>query len=99
MCGLLPAASVARISVLDYLAENLDTMLTANQCDKVVVLRDLNQHMIQDAFNTLLVVHNLQNHDTFPTHRSGSSLDPFVTDLPRQSIQCFPLDYSGTSDT
>ena len=66
--------------LLDYLTENLCTMLTANQCDSVVVLGDLNQYMVQDAINTLLVVHNLQNHITFPTHHSGSSLDPVVTD-------------------
>ncbi|XP_045104363.1 uncharacterized protein LOC123499894 [Portunus trituberculatus] len=84
--------------LLDYLTENLDTMSTASQCDSVVVLGDLNQHMVQEAFNTLLVVYNLHNHVTFPTHRSGSSLDPVVTDLPRHSIQCFPLDFVGTYD-
>lgn len=98
MCGLLPAASVARISVLDYLAENLDTMLTANQCDKVVVLRDLNHHVVQNAFITLLVLHNLHNHVTFPTHRSGSSLNPVMPDIPRHPIQCFPLNFIGISD-
>ena len=84
--------------LLDYLTGNIDTMMTANQCESVVVLGDLNQHLVQDAFNTLLVVHNLHNYVTFPTHRSGSSLDPVVTDLPHHSIQCFPLDFVGTSD-
>ena len=84
--------------LLDFLTDNLDTMMTASQCDSVVVLGDLNQHMVQHAFNTLLVVYNLHNHVTFPTHRSGSSLDPVATDLPRHSIQCFPLDFVGTSD-
>lgn len=53
---------------------------------------------MREAFNTLMVVRDLHNYVTFPTHRSGSSLDPVVTDLPSDTIQCSSLDFVGTSD-
>ena len=64
----------------------------------MVIIGDLNQHRVREAFNTLLVVHDLHNHVTFPTHISGSSLDPVVTDLPSHTVQCQPMDFVGTSD-
>ncbi|XP_045117635.1 uncharacterized protein LOC123508165 [Portunus trituberculatus] len=84
--------------LLDYLTLNLDSLMTASQCDSVIVIGDLNQHTVRDAFNSLLVVHDMHNYVTFPTHKSGSSLDPVVTDLPSHTVQCFPLDFVGTSD-
>ena len=84
--------------LLDYLTVNLDSLMTASQCDRVIVIGDLNQRMVRDAFNSLLVVHDLHNYVTFPTHKSGSSLDPVVTDLPPHTVQCSPLDFVGTSD-
>ncbi|XP_045115988.1 uncharacterized protein LOC123507079 [Portunus trituberculatus] len=84
--------------LLDYLTLNLDSLMTASQCDSVIVIGDLNQHTVRDAFNSLLVVHDMHNYVTFPTHKSGSSLDPVVTDLPFHTVQCFPLDFVGTSD-
>ena len=65
---------------------------------KVIFIGDLNQGMIRDAFNTLLVVHNLHNYVRFSTHISRSSLDRVVTDLPPHTVQCLPLDFVGTSD-
>ncbi|XP_045137187.1 uncharacterized protein LOC123519749 [Portunus trituberculatus] len=85
-------------AVIDFLSANLDAMMTASQCDKVLIVGDLNQHTVRNAFNSLLVVHDLQNFVTFPTHRSGSSLDPVVTDLPAHTVRCSPLDFVGTSD-
>ena len=84
--------------LLDYLTENIDSIMVANQCSNVIIIGDLNQHAVRNAFNTLLVVHDLTNYVTFPTHRSGSSLDPVVTDLPPQRVQSSPLDFVGTSD-
>ena len=55
-------------TLLDFLTVNLDAMLTASQCDSVVSIGDLNQHRVRDAFDTLLVVHDLHNYVTFPTH-------------------------------
>ncbi|MPC46574.1 hypothetical protein E2C01_040295 [Portunus trituberculatus] len=65
-------------------------MLMANQCEGVIIVGD-NPHTVHASFNTLLVV-------TFPTHVSGSSLDPVVTDLLPSDVQCSPLDFIGTSD-
>lgn len=84
--------------LFDYLANNLDTMMITNQCKNVILIGDLNQNVVSGAFNTLLVTHDLQNHVTFPTHISGSSLDPVVTDLPPDTVLCSPLDFVGTSD-
>ncbi|KAG0717429.1 hypothetical protein GWK47_054467 [Chionoecetes opilio] len=85
-------------ALLDFLTVNLDSMMTANQCDRVLIIGDLNQHIVRDDFSTLHVVNDLQNHVHFPTHISGSSLDPVVTDLPPHTVQCQPLDFVSTSD-
>ena len=85
-------------ALMDFLTVNLDSMMTDSKCDKVIIIGDLNQHIVRDSFNTLLVVHNLYNFVTFPTHVSGSSLDPVVSDLARDAVQCEPLDFVGTSD-
>ncbi len=84
--------------LLNYLTDNIDNVMMANQCENVVIIGDLNQNIVRDAFNTLLVVHDLKNYVTFPTHSSGSSIDPVVTDLPSPSVQCSPLDFVGTDD-
>ncbi|MPC61303.1 hypothetical protein E2C01_055372 [Portunus trituberculatus] len=78
--------------------KNLDAMMVASHCEKVVIIGDLNQCTGQNAYNTVLVVHNLRNHVTFPTHSSGSSLDPVVADLPSHFVQCSPLDFVGSSN-
>ena len=85
-------------TLIDYLTVNLDSIMTASQCERVLIVGDLNPHTVQHSFNTLMVVHDLQNHVTFPTHISGSSLDPVMTDLPPSDVQCSPLDLVGTSD-
>ena len=54
--------------------------------------------MVNDAFNTSVVVYNLHKQVTFPIHHSESFSDPVLKDLPDHSIQCFPLDFIGTSD-
>ncbi|XP_063881678.1 uncharacterized protein LOC135111930 [Scylla paramamosain] len=73
-------------------------MMVPNKCENEIIIGDLHQNTVREAFNTLMVVHDLHNHVTFPTHRSGSSLDPVVTDLPSDTIQCSSLDFVGTSD-
>ena len=73
-------------------------MMVGNQCEYVIIVGDLNQNTMHETFNTLLVVHDLHNHVTFPTHSSGSSLDPAVTNLPLNIIQCSSLGFVGISD-
>ncbi|KAG0711503.1 hypothetical protein GWK47_020499 [Chionoecetes opilio] len=42
--------------------------------------------------------YGLTNHVTFPTHISGSSLDPVISDLPEGVVICRPLGAVGSSD-
>ncbi len=83
---------------IEYLNENLDTLLLESGCSNVLIAGDLNQHLIQRSFDDLLLVHDLHNHVDFPTHISGSSLDPVLTDFPNLLMKCEPLSYVGTSD-
>ncbi|XP_063879419.1 uncharacterized protein LOC135110721 [Scylla paramamosain] len=85
-------------SALDFLMEELDTMLQQNKCSQVMILGDLNFHLQQDAFNSLLMVQGLTNHVSFPTHERGGSLDPVLADLPDSSIVCHQLGTVGISD-
>lgn len=85
-------------TLFDYLTVSLDTLMVENQCDNVLIIGDLNLSTAREAFNTLLVVYDVHNYVTFPTHRSGSSLDPVITDLPSSTVRCCPLDFVGTSD-
>ncbi|KAK3869652.1 hypothetical protein Pcinc_025056 [Petrolisthes cinctipes] len=85
-------------ALIDYLLTNLDRLMTDHHCNFVIILGDLNQRGIQHSFDSLLAVFNLQNYVTFPTHRSGSSIDPVVTDLPSHDIQCSSMGPVGSSD-
>ncbi|KAK3894628.1 hypothetical protein Pcinc_001606 [Petrolisthes cinctipes] len=58
----------------------------------------MNQHLVARDFEELLTMYGLSNHVTFPTHTSGSSLDPVTTDLPDGIITCRPLGMVGSSD-
>ncbi|MPC67993.1 hypothetical protein E2C01_062182 [Portunus trituberculatus] len=78
-------------SALDFLTEKVDTLLQQHRCSHVMILGDLNHHLEQDAFTSLLTVQGLANHMTFPTHERGGSLDPVLTDLPDSSILCQQL--------
>ncbi len=84
--------------LLDFLTEELDTLLQHHKCLHVMIVGDLNFHMEQDAFSNLLTVQALTNHVTFPTHERGGLLDPVVTDLPEASISCQQLGPVGSSD-
>ncbi|XP_045118152.1 uncharacterized protein LOC123508465 [Portunus trituberculatus] len=58
----------------------------------------MNQHLVARSFEELLTVHGLSNYVDFPTHTSGSSLDPVVSDLPDSVVTCTPLSAVGSSD-
>lgn len=83
---------------LTYLTDNLDDIMATHHCQNVVVVGDLNQHLVMRAFTELTVVQGLHNHVDFPTHQRGGSLDPVLTDLAGGSVRCRPLDFVGTSD-
>ncbi|KAK3872863.1 hypothetical protein Pcinc_022118 [Petrolisthes cinctipes] len=83
---------------IHFLHTNLDTLLLQHSCKHLVVIGDMNQHLVARDFEELLTMYGLSNHATFPTHTSGSSLDPVITDLPDGIISCRPLGMVGSSD-
>jgi len=83
---------------LSYLTTNLDVLLLQHSCKHLIIVGDLNQHLVQRQFDEMLTVFGLTNHVSFPTHISGSSLDPVITDLPSSMVTCRPLATVGSSD-
>ena len=83
---------------LTFLQDNLDRLLLQFSCKNVIIVGDLNQYLVQTAFDDLLDSHGLTNHVDFPTHISGSSLDPVITDLPEGEVKCRPEGKVGSSD-
>ncbi|XP_069987649.1 uncharacterized protein [Penaeus vannamei] len=81
-----------------FLQTHLDELLQLHTCNHVVIVGDMNQHLVARSFEELLTVHGLFNHVDFPTHISGSSLDPVVSDLPDSVVTCSPLSAVGSSD-
>ena len=47
---------------LTYLTDHLDDIMAAHNCQNVVIVGDLNQHLVMRAFT------ELHNHVDFPTH-------------------------------
>ena len=83
---------------LTFLSQHLDQLLTRHSCQNIMIIGDLNQHLVQPAFDELLMVQGLQNHVTFPTHILGGSLDPVLTDLADGMVHCSSLGQIGSSD-
>lgn len=83
---------------IEYLHTNLDNLMLYYNCSNVILLGDWNQHLVQNAFDTFLTVYELHNHVDFPTHDSGSSLDPVISDIPSLLLSCKRLSTVGTSD-
>ena len=73
-------------------------MLQEYSCKHIVLVGDLNQHLVARSFEELLTVFGLSNHVDFPTHISGSSLDPVITDFPDNIVKCRALGIVGSSD-
>ena len=83
---------------LHFIHTNLDALLYQQACKHLIIIGDLNQHLVARAFDDLLTDFGLTNHVDFPTHISGSSLDPVITDLPEGLVTCRPLGTPGSSD-
>ncbi|MPC75741.1 hypothetical protein E2C01_070135 [Portunus trituberculatus] len=81
-----------------FLQSHLDELLQQNTCNHVIIVGDMNQHLVARSFEELLTVHGLSNYIDFPTHTSGSSLDPVDSDLPDSAVTCTPLSAVGSSD-
>lgn len=59
---------------------------------------DSSQRTSQVDFHALLGVQNLINYVKFPTHSSGSLLDPVLSDLESSVVQCYHLGFVDSSD-
>ncbi|XP_070000716.1 uncharacterized protein [Penaeus vannamei] len=81
-----------------FLQTHLDELLQLYTCNHVVIVGDMNQHLVARSFKELLTVHGLFSHVDFPTHISGSSFDPVVSDLPDSVVTCSPLNAMGSSN-
>ena len=83
---------------LHFLKDNLDDILEEHSCQHIVIVGDLNQYLVARTFEELLTVFGMCNHVDFPTHVSGSSLDPVITDFPENMVKCSALGNVGSSD-
>ncbi|KAG0729688.1 hypothetical protein GWK47_029826 [Chionoecetes opilio] len=83
---------------IHFLHCNIDTLLLQHNSNHLIVVGDMNKHLVARQFENLLTEYGLNNHVNFPTHISGSSLDPVITDLPEEVITCLPLGMVGSSD-
>ena len=81
-----------------YLQDNLDNILHAFSCKDIIIVGDMNQHLVERSFEDLLTTFGLNNHVHFPTHISGSSLDPVMTDLAESDVKCSCLGAVESSD-
>ena len=62
--------------------------MATHNYQNTVIVGDLSQQIVHRDFTELIVVHGLTNHVNFPIHIHGASLDPVLTDLPSDSVQC-----------
>ena len=83
---------------LTFLTGQLDAIMATHDCQNTVIVGDLNQHLVHSAFTELTVVQGLTNHVNFATHIHGVSLDPVLTNLPSDSVQCYQLNQVDSSD-
>ncbi|MPC62993.1 hypothetical protein E2C01_057085 [Portunus trituberculatus] len=66
--------------------------MATHSCQNVIIVGNLNQHVVRRTFTELTVVYGLTNHVNFVTHVCGAALDPVLTDLPAHSVQCCQLE-------
>ena len=86
LCVLYSSRRQGRSS-FDFLAEELDNLLQCHKCKTILVMRDLNFHLEQQAYDNLVSIQGLVNHVTFPTHEQGGLIDPVLSDLPEANIR------------
>ena len=84
--------------LLRYINENLDALILKYKAKHVFIIGDLNPRNIQTQFNECIAINNLYNHVNFPTHISGSSLDPVLSDMSSDKVTCSSMGFVGTSD-
>lgn len=60
--------------ILNDLTDRSDNVMVAYQCENVIIIGDLNNHIVRDTFNTLVVVHVLKAISHFPSKVPASHL-------------------------
>ena len=81
-----------------FLKNSFNSILINISCKHVLNIGDLNQNSITRSVNNFLGTHGLASHVKFPTHMSGSSLDPIITDLDPSAVICRAGGAGGVSD-
>ncbi|KAG0715323.1 hypothetical protein GWK47_012205 [Chionoecetes opilio] len=61
---------------IHFLHTNIDTLLFQHSCNHLIVVGNMNQHMVARQLEDLLTEYGLSYHVNFPTHTSVSSLGP-----------------------
>ncbi|XP_069974192.1 uncharacterized protein [Penaeus vannamei] len=83
---------------IEFLMNNLDGILHQFTCKNILVVGDMNQHLVARSFEDLLTIHGLNNDVDFPTHISASSLGPVNSDRPQGAVSCYSTGAVGSSD-
>ncbi|KAG0729665.1 hypothetical protein GWK47_029866 [Chionoecetes opilio] len=83
---------------LQYLTGTLDDLMLEHCCWHVLVVGDLNHHLEQHAYESLLTVQGLTDHMTFPTHEREGTLNPVISDLQGDTLCCHQLRLVASSD-
>ena len=84
--------------IFNYILENQDRLSIKWKTKNMLIVGDLNPRSVKAHFDNFLDSLNLENHVDFPTHISGSSLDPVLSDLHSSAIKCSSQGYVGSSD-
>lgn len=72
------------LTPLDFLADYLDELMTRHNCNHVLIVEDLNHHLEQAAYESLLTAQGLAIFVTFPTHERGGTLNPVIATRQRE---------------
>ncbi|KAK8381862.1 hypothetical protein O3P69_015105 [Scylla paramamosain] len=59
--------------------DQLDTIMATHLCQNVIIVGNLNQHLVSRAFTELTAVHGLTDQINFVSHVRGASLHPVLT--------------------
>lgn len=82
----------------EFLMNDLDGILHQYTCKNVLIVGDKNQHLAARSFEDLSTICGINNHVDFPTHISGCSLDPVISDFPEGAVSCCSTGAVGFSD-
>lgn len=78
--------------LLHYLTIVLDVLLLHHSRKHLIIMGDLNHHLVQRQFDEMLTSFELSNHVSFPTHISDFSFVSEITDLPGSMVTFRPLE-------